>query len=105
VNLKKLPKMIKDFEKSTGLMYMTGFFLTLLGLVLVSAHNIWNNVPAGIITVLSWIFLVKGALMMVGGNYLMKFAKKLIVKNEVYILAGVILLGLGVYISYAGYFM
>ncbi len=105
VNLKKLPKLMDDMEKSYALTYITGFFTLAIGMLLVSAHNMWNNIPAGIISVFAWGALIKGASFIIIPDYVFKFAKLMVKNSAVYMLAGIIMIAVGVYLGYAGYFM
>ncbi len=42
------------------LMYVTGFFTVILGLLMVVSHNIWEWNWRVIITIIAWIILLKG---------------------------------------------
>lgn len=56
-------KMIKGFEDSQALTFMSGFFMLVIGALLVQYHNIWSG-PwwVVLITLLGWATLIKGLL-------------------------------------------
>ena len=56
-------KVTNDLEKSHGLTLSTGFFLLIVGMLLVQYHNIWVKDWTVLITILAWITLIKGVLL------------------------------------------
>jgi hypothetical protein len=44
----------------SSLMFVTGFFTLILGLLMVVSHNIWEGSWRVLITVISWLILLKG---------------------------------------------
>lgn len=52
---------VKQLLNNIPLMFITGFFTLIIGTALVVAHNIWQWNWRVIITVLSWLVLIKGA--------------------------------------------
>jgi hypothetical protein len=59
-----LSKMIKDFEGSPGLTYVAGIFTLVMGMLLVKHHNIWVHNWRVLITIVGWIALFKGMMLM-----------------------------------------
>ncbi len=53
-------KMVEDFEKSPALTFVAGFFTLVLGVLLVEYHNIWVKDWRVLITLISWMTLLKG---------------------------------------------
>lgn len=53
-------KMMDSFEKSQGLTVMSGFFMIVIGMLLVNAHNIWVKDWTVLITIVGWACLIKG---------------------------------------------
>ena len=58
-----ISKMVDEFSKSSGLSFMTGFTLLVMGGLLVQYHNIWSG-PwwVVLITILAWATMIKGFL-------------------------------------------
>ena len=97
-------KILKDFESSEGLTYFTGIFVMALGLSIVLNHNIWEWSAAGLVTVLGWGSLVKGAIFLIVPNWLFSVAH-FVYKNEfVMKIAMVVIIVVGAYLAWFGYF-
>ncbi len=105
VNKKLMKKIVEDFGKNYGMLYFMGMFTMIVGMIMVITHTIWTSIPAGIITVFGWMAAIKGALLMVIPDHLMKLSKKMSKTTDLYVLIGIIWVGLGIYIGYVGYFM
>lgn len=68
-----ISKMIASLEESQGLSLATGFFLLVLGALLVQYHNIWVKDWTVLITILSWAILIKGFLLIAYPQALLSF--------------------------------
>jgi hypothetical protein len=55
----------KDFKNSPALTFIAGSIGVIIGMVLVHYHNNWVNNWTILITVISWIFLIGGVLVIV----------------------------------------
>ena len=94
---------IDDIVKSPGLMYVTGFFTFVLGLIMVIAHNVWVGWPV-VVTVLAWLTLLKGAMFVGLPNYQTKLIKAFRM-DKWYTVGSIFVLALGAYLLYAVYYM
>jgi hypothetical protein len=103
-NSKIIKAIMKDFEKSEGLTYLTGIIIMILGLVIVLNHNIWEFSAAGLITLIGWGSLIKGAIFLIIPNFLFKISKSVLSCGMTMKVAMTIWLVAGVYLSYIGYF-
>jgi hypothetical protein len=90
-------KVIDDLEKSQGLASATGFFLLVIGALLVQYHNIWVKDWTVLITILSWGILIKGFLLVAYPQVLFSF--KGIYKN-IKPSWGVVFIGVGLVLGY-----
>ncbi len=66
-------KLYEDFEKSQALILISGYFTLILGALLVQYHNIWTNDWRMLITVIGWLCLVKGIILIIFPKVLFKF--------------------------------
>ena len=102
LNHKYFSKMIKEVIKSPSCTYFYAAFDLLIGLILVNTHNLWVNDWRLVITIMAWMVLIKGALLLVFPEQMTKSLKKW--RKQNWYLFGVILSGiLGIYLTYAGY--
>lgn len=63
-------KMLEDFERSPALAYVTGFFTLVLGMLLVQYHNVWTCNWTVLITLIGWISLIKGIMLIAFPQYM-----------------------------------
>ena len=99
-------KMIKDFEEHEGFTYFAGILTMILGLIVVLNHNIWDSFAAGLITLLAWGSLVKGAIFLIAPNLLFSAAHTFYKNKAVMKFAMIFVLVIGAFLckSYFGYF-
>ena len=95
-------KLMDDFSKSMGLLFITGLLTITVGFLLVTFHNVWVMGWTVIITIFGWIALIKGiGILMFPGFYFRIFdsMKKRKMMMRIYpifvLLIGVFLLLLG----------
>lgn len=55
---------IKELLSSTTYLFLGGWIATSLGVVLVQYHNIWVNDWRTLITVVAWVVVIKGVLLL-----------------------------------------
>ncbi|MDD5258379.1 MAG: hypothetical protein PHD29_00205 [bacterium] len=92
-------KIVADFEMSQGLTYVSGFMTLVLGMLLVHYHNIWTCGWTMLITIIGWIALFKGIMLIVFPQYISLF--KSWYKNTR--ILGILMLALGLLFGYFGF--
>jgi hypothetical protein len=92
-------KMMEDFEKSAGLTYVSGFFTLVVGMILVTYHNIWPRDWRIIVTIVGWLTLFKG-IRFIAFPQSVKLFKGLFTNTKAW---GVMLMGLGLLFGYFGF--
>ena len=103
INLKKYQKVGEEFSKSGALRYMGGFLALLFGLLIVQFHNIWESSWAIIITIIGWIGIVKGTILLVFPHGYSKLVDVYTKNSALLIVNSVIVLALGVFCTVKGY--
>jgi len=106
INKNSMKAMMDDFFKSPALIYVTAIMMVAAGFFAVSAHNVWQGgFLTVLVTVMAWAVLVKGALYLAVPDSMVKFAKDMMGNMEsMMMLWALIVLGLGVYMGYMGFF-
>lgn len=94
-------EMEEDAAKNPALMYLSGFFILIVGILLTVSHQIWSRDWRVIITIIGWLILVKGILRI----FFPKIVKKLIEKKRYpwFLLAEAVSLLVGLYLMYKGF--
>lgn len=101
VNKKLVPNLIKDVVKDTAFMFFSGAMTLILGLFLVLTHNIWTADWVGLVTLLGWIVLVKGAVLSLFPEQTPDWATN--ISSNVIAAGSVIMLIVGIYLTYVGF--
>lgn len=92
-------KIMKEFQKSQGLTYLSGFMALILGLILVEYHNFWVWDWTVLITIIGWVAVLKGVMLIAFPNSLSFF--KNWYKNER--MWSILLIAIGILFGYFGF--
>lgn len=92
-------KIADDFNKSSGLCFVSGFMTLFIGLALVEFHNFWVKDWTVMVTVIGWASLIKGIMLIVYPKYIANF--KPIYKNTKS--WGLLMIVLGLVLGYFGF--
>ncbi|NQT32994.1 MAG: DUF2065 family protein [Candidatus Omnitrophica bacterium] len=105
VNPKTYQKIMGDFFENTALLYIGGLMAFLFGVIIIIFHNEWAVNLSLIITILGWLALIKGIVLLVFPSAMKRIAA-IYGKSATSIrVAGFIALVLGAVLSYMGYFV
>lgn len=100
----RVEKMIKAFEKSELSMVIGGLLALFVGMLLVVTHNVWVADWPVLITILGWLALVKGILLIALPKEMMKLTESFR-KSTMGLKIGMIgWLIFSLYLSFVGYF-
>jgi len=92
--------MLKDFFGHPAVVYLTGVILVFLSSLLLIQNNIWDGSWRTIVTVVTWLVLIKGLSYIFFPEMMQKMVtKKLLDSVSLYGLIAVIV---GVYLFYLG---
>jgi hypothetical protein len=89
---------------SRALLFIAGLIAFVAGLAIVLTHNVWVAGWPAIITVFGWASLFAGIVRIVFPSSVMRLGRRT-VDRQGFLMFGIVLyLGLGAWLSYAGYF-
>ncbi len=103
LNLKAYQKVIGDFFKNSALVYLGGVMALLFGLLIIQFHNVWKLDWVIVITILGWLGLIKGAVLVVYPNAMAKLSEKYQNSTNALMLNSIIMLIIGVFLTTMGY--
>jgi hypothetical protein len=90
---------LDEFEASPALTFVTGFMAFVIGGALILAHNIWTDPIAIIVSLIGWVALIEGLLIMVIPRPFLGFSRSLVTNQRAVsalaIIVGVLLITLG----------
>ncbi len=90
---------VKDFEKSPALTFVAGSVGIIIGTILIEFHNIWIKDWTVLVTIISWLFLI-------GGLVVVIIPKSLTYFNNAYISSriwGLCMISFGLIFGYFGF--
>jgi hypothetical protein len=68
-------RLIDDMFNNAGLTYLTGFAAVIIGLLIVNYHNIWVKDWTVLITIMGWLALTKGVLIIAFPEFVRSYSK------------------------------
>lgn len=91
--------MLDEFDRSPALTFMTGFMAFAIGGALILVHCLWTDLLAVIVSLIGWIALAEGLLLMIMPGPLVAFSRRLVGNQKLISLLaaafGLILIALG----------
>lgn len=99
---KFLPDMCKDFGKSPSAMYMGSLMALIIGLLIVNYHNVWVKDWTVLVTIIGWLALLKGVVIMLAPKHMEKIMEKSCSPDMRWVVLALTLV-LGGFFTYMGY--
>jgi uncharacterized protein YjeT (DUF2065 family) len=96
--------MIKKMIENEAVLFVTGLLVAVIGLILVSYHNIWNGGWTIVITIFGWLALLKGLMLVVIPERSVKLYNTIKISDQQLKIYGIIVVVLGAVLAYLGYF-
>ena len=96
----RLQKLIKQFAGSEALIFFSGAFALLVGLVLIFLHNVWVSDWRVLITLLAWLTVAKGMMRLFFPERAIEFAKR--ISSQTYVIINIVFCFIGAYLVYIG---
>ena len=97
-------KLLSEMMKNKTFLFGNGVFATIVGLLIVSFHNVWEQSWVVVITIMGWAALLKG-LLLLGCPELVKYWDPLLKKENFIKFGGVFLIVAGLFFGYYGFFV
>ena len=94
-------KIVEDFENSQALTYIAGFMALIIGMILVYYHNIWVKNWIVLITIIGWLSLLKG-IMLIAFPQFISFFKNWYKNTRAW---GIFLIVIGLVFGYLGFWI
>ncbi len=96
-------KVMTDFTTNYSLAFYGGAVALVAGLFMVLFHNLWVGGWEVLITILAWIALVKGVLLLLAPKAMMGLAQMFTKNDNLFVLWGVLVVILGLVLGYFGF--
>lgn len=103
LNMKLFPGMVAEIMRNPLLVILAGFITFVVGLAIVRAHNRWTKGWPVIVTIIGWICILGGLLRALFPVLVAQIAVRVIRVPGILPVAAVIMLALGVFLSFKAY--
>lgn len=94
---------IGGFLTNPSLMNLAAFMTLLLGLAIVTFHQRWDSFTAIIISVIGWVMVVRGGVMLLAPDLILATANFVERQRQALPIGGCLAALLGVWLTYTGY--
>ena len=90
---------VNDFEKSPALAFIAGSVGIIIGVILIENHNLWVKNWTVLITLISWLFLIGGVIVVIIPKSL-SYYKDIFINSR---LIGIFMIIFGMALGYFGF--
>lgn len=102
VNGRKNKSIFKSFLRDDSEFFIAGLWTLMLGSALVLLHNVWSTPIEIVISLIAWLTLLKGICYVVFTDTVKRMGKSMI-KSDMFLVATMFSLVLGLYLGYVGF--
>ena len=103
LNGARIKILLMEIMKNKALLFVTGFFALIIGILLVTSHNIWVADWRVLITLLGWGALLKGIMLVTLPQLMIETSKKWIQNPISYYITMCFVFLIGIFLLYHGY--
>jgi uncharacterized membrane protein len=102
-NRRKMLEVFREMVESPGLIFIAGVMALMVGVALVTFHNVWVADWRVFITVYGWLALLAGVVRMAFPDVAIGMGKRMMENRIVLIVAAVLNVLIGGFLSYMGF--
>ena len=95
--------LLSQFEANSMWTFVTGAFILLFGLIIVAAHQYWRVAAAIIVSLLGWLIVLRGLLLVAFPRVFVSVANRMIGAQGWWVTLCVVFALVGVYLTYVGW--
>jgi len=99
----EVQKMLRDTRDNRSLLYAMGIGSTFFGLILTLSHNTWGSTPEVLVSMIGWITLLKGILILFAPHILLNLIRPMTSNQTDMRSFGSIVVLVGFYLVYVGF--
>lgn len=95
--------LFKDFIEHASVLYLGGVMALAVGYLILAFHNTWTKDLSVIITIIGWIALVKGIVILVQPKLMVALSKAMTEKEGLLKIEGIVVVIIGLAFSFLGF--
>ena len=96
-------RVAESVRNAPGLLYMIGMLRLLAGLAIVLVHNVWVANWRVLITLLGWVAIVRGTLILAAPEEMLAWTRGMLERDALFPLAAAVAIVLGGALCFFGY--
>ncbi|ORB75017.1 hypothetical protein [Mycobacterium scrofulaceum] len=98
-----MQSLLSQFEANSMWTFVTGAFILLVGLTIVAAHQSWRGTAAVIVSLIGWLIVLRGLLLVAFPRFFASLANDMIGAQAWWIALCVVFAVVGLYLTYVGW--
>jgi len=96
-------KMFENFIENAAVMYLGGVMALVVGYLILAFHNTWIMDWPVIITIVGWLALIKGVLILIKPKIIITLSKAIVQKESILRIEAIAVIILGLAFSFFGF--
>jgi hypothetical protein len=98
-----MQRLLSQFEANSMWTFVSGAFILLFGLVIVAAHQNWRGAAAITVSLLGWLIVLRGLLLVAFPQIFVSLANDMIGAQAWWVALCIVFALLGLYLTYVGW--
>jgi len=96
-------KLFEDFIENSSTLYLGGITTLVVGYLILAFHNTWTKDLSVIITVVGWLALIKGIMILIQPKIIIALTKAILKKEMILKIEAIVVIILGLAFSFLGF--
>lgn len=103
VRASDMQRLLSQFEANSLWTFVNGAFILLFGLIIIAAHQYWQGAAAIIVSLLGWLIVLRGLLLVAFPKVFVSVANSMIGAQAWWVTLCIIFALIGLYLTYVGW--
>lgn len=95
--------LLAQFEANSMWTFVSGAFILLFGLIVVAAHQYWRGAAAIIVSLVGWLVVLRGLLLVAFPRVFVSIANDMIGAQAWWVTLCIVFAAVGLYLTYVGW--
>jgi uncharacterized protein YjeT (DUF2065 family) len=96
-------KLFEDFIENAAVLYLGGITALVVGYLILAFHNTWTKDISVIITIVGWLALIKGILILIRPKIMIALSKAMVQKEGILKIEAIAVIILGLAFAFLGF--
>ena len=96
-------KLFEDFIENAAVLYLGGITALVVGYLILAFHNTWTMDMSVIITIVGWLALIKGVVILIQPKIIITLSKAILQKENILKIEAIAVIILGLAFAFLGF--